>query len=544
MAASTAYGDKPRVPFEVIDLGRLGFEHDPSGRLPATGGNVPGSFDINSLEQIAFALEDSSAPGGPKIRPKFYSLRPDYGVTGNTVHDIFTVFGGPVGVDEGAAFDVNDAGVIVGQVGGTDFFEGQAYVWILDSSNPLLTTHVAIPFAPGTTWSRAVSVSEDAPWTVVVQTSTDELCSNGSGPIPHVRTYTVSVDATGVIGGPQFLADDGDAERSVVGWAANGDGGNFVGSDQNRVDGTCATGGFGCGDDQSALFWSGPSVVSGLPDFDSGSDSSPSEARDVARDGTAVGFGIDASTGSCAEAALIWDSAGSVGLTDLSLAPVASGDTAPPLDDRSVTWAEGLNERVGRTAVGWDSDEFRAAVWYEVGGTGSGWEVMFPGNGPSYTPHSIIAGSCIAAFSGADAVIPFLYDVNVRDAAIGRADVSGLAFQDTAEMHLVLLLPRWGVCLNGSSNVSADTDRDGDVDLDDLLAVLSAWGPCANCSWCPADVDGDRMIGFQDLIKVVGDFSTDCVTFDGPPQSVQDCLDRFGSDLAALEACISTLNQP
>jgi len=45
------------------------------------------------------------------------------------------------------------------------------------------------------------------------------------------------------------------------------------------------------------------------------------------------------------------------------------------------------------------------------------------------------------------------------------------------------------------------------VDVSDLLAVISAWGPCANPSNCPADTapaGGDDVIDVQDLLAVIG----------------------------------------
>ncbi|MBT8485739.1 MAG: DUF1929 domain-containing protein, partial [Phycisphaerae bacterium] len=50
----------------------------------------------------------------------------------------------------------------------------------------------------------------------------------------------------------------------------------------------------------------------------------------------------------------------------------------------------------------------------------------------------------------------------------------------------------------------ADVDGDGDVDFSDLLAVVSAWGPCpAPPTPCPADVDGSGDVGFGDLLAVI-----------------------------------------
>lgn len=45
-----------------------------------------------------------------------------------------------------------------------------------------------------------------------------------------------------------------------------------------------------------------------------------------------------------------------------------------------------------------------------------------------------------------------------------------------------------------------DIDEDGSVGFTDLLAVLSAWGPCEGCA---EDVDGDDSVGFTDLLAVL-----------------------------------------
>ncbi len=39
--------------------------------------------------------------------------------------------------------------------------------------------------------------------------------------------------------------------------------------------------------------------------------------------------------------------------------------------------------------------------------------------------------------------------------------------------------------------------------MPDLLAMLVAWGPCSNCSDCPADVDGDCQVGVTDLLTLL-----------------------------------------
>lgn len=51
----------------------------------------------------------------------------------------------------------------------------------------------------------------------------------------------------------------------------------------------------------------------------------------------------------------------------------------------------------------------------------------------------------------------------------------------------------------------ADVNGDGQVDTDDLLAVLAAWGPCA--APCPADINGDGVVNVNDLLILIGEWS-------------------------------------
>jgi hypothetical protein len=66
----------------------------------------------------------------------------------------------------------------------------------------------------------------------------------------------------------------------------------------------------------------------------------------------------------------------------------------------------------------------------------------------------------------------------------------------------------------GTSNVACagspcpgDTNNSGAVDVDDLIAVILAWGPCANCAACPADVapqpTPDCVVNVDDLVEVI-----------------------------------------
>ncbi len=58
------------------------------------------------------------------------------------------------------------------------------------------------------------------------------------------------------------------------------------------------------------------------------------------------------------------------------------------------------------------------------------------------------------------------------------------------------------------SGPAADVDGDGMVGFSDVLAVLAAWGGCpAPPAGCPGDVDGDGITGFGDILAVLAAWS-------------------------------------
>ena len=60
-----------------------------------------------------------------------------------------------------------------------------------------------------------------------------------------------------------------------------------------------------------------------------------------------------------------------------------------------------------------------------------------------------------------------------------------------------------GVINVGSSACPSDLDKSGDVGFEDLVSVLTAWGPCEEGT-CPADLDGNGDVGFGDLLLTLG----------------------------------------
>jgi hypothetical protein len=62
-------------------------------------------------------------------------------------------------------------------------------------------------------------------------------------------------------------------------------------------------------------------------------------------------------------------------------------------------------------------------------------------------------------------------------------------------------------CLPPNDGRPGDITRDGAVDLEDLLAVLNAWGPCPQWTApCEADVNRDRSVSVDDLRLVLSNW--------------------------------------
>ena len=62
-----------------------------------------------------------------------------------------------------------------------------------------------------------------------------------------------------------------------------------------------------------------------------------------------------------------------------------------------------------------------------------------------------------------------------------------------------------GICANEASELCCPPDiapagGNGIVDVDDLLAVINTWGPCAGC---PSDITGNGIVDVDDLLAVI-----------------------------------------
>ena len=56
--------------------------------------------------------------------------------------------------------------------------------------------------------------------------------------------------------------------------------------------------------------------------------------------------------------------------------------------------------------------------------------------------------------------------------------------------------------------IPGDLNGDGAVDIDDLLILLAAWGPCPDPpDPCPADLDEDGSVGIGDLLNLLANWT-------------------------------------
>ncbi len=83
-----------------------------------------------------------------------------------------------------------------------------------------------------------------------------------------------------------------------------------------------------------------------------------------------------------------------------------------------------------------------------------------------------------------------------RSASISGTIVTGWGIHDGNEEAFLADLTPLAPC-------PADVNGDGLIGLNDLLEVLGAMGPCANCDQCDADVDGDCDVDIADLNLVL-----------------------------------------
>ena len=61
----------------------------------------------------------------------------------------------------------------------------------------------------------------------------------------------------------------------------------------------------------------------------------------------------------------------------------------------------------------------------------------------------------------------------------------------------------WDVAVAWLLPKTGDVNGDGTVNIDDLVAVITGWGACADPQNCPADVNGSGAVNIDDLVLVI-----------------------------------------
>ena len=200
-----------------------------------------------------------------------------------------------------------------------------------------------------------------------------------------------------------------------------------------------------------ALLWHGDQMIE-LPDL-GGNAASPS---DINQAGAITGASISGETQKFH--AVMWDS------ENHDIADLGLYQSFP-------TGAEGLNNNgqiVGDATINPVTGESRALLWQ---------------NGEMINLNNMINDDSPWTLQSAQ-------DINDDGVIVGwgiRDDAAGIR-----GFKLVPIQP-------------TDINDDGTVDVNDLLALLAAWGPCDGS--CPEDVNSDGTVNVNDLLALLADFS-------------------------------------
>ena len=139
-------------------------------------------------------------------------------------------------------------------------------------------------------------------------------------------------------------------------------------------------------------------------------------------------------------------------------------------------------------------------------------------------------GEILATREECDWDIQFAHDINEHGWMICQGQRDDLP---NPRMHALLVIP-----FEDPIQCPEDVDRDGEVEVDDLLIVLAEWGNCP----CLGDVNDDCEVDVDDLLAILAVWGECGAPSGSVPQTVEDCIERFGyEDPVALEKCIEAV---
>jgi hypothetical protein len=283
-----------------------------------------------------------------------------------------------------------------------------------------------------------------------------------------------------------------------------------------RADYAGALGNFGAiGLDE---FWGDTAVTLLLP---WGMDAPRAQARDASDEGQLVGWGEDPDDPNYPnrDRALYWN---------LVTADPVNLHTETGIDDGDETRAEAIARPGGLPyVVGWNETSGSALLWKRD--SQGQWSVED-------------LNELIGTHAQDDWDLVKAHDINNGTSFPGWGEFSGpwivgwgLYGTYPNQKHRAFLLSTAKDCPH-------DLDFDGDIDTADLLILLGNWGYCLEGEICWSDIDMDGDVDTGDLLSLLGQWPQQCGGGSGEiPQTVQDCIDRFGFDPVALEACIQAV---
>lgn len=478
-----------QVTFRALDLTPLGFQ--PTAYLTGVEdvlainnaiGAVVGSFmvdidpdpGVTTLKRHAFLWLPAQAYG---LCPGLHDLHTAANLSQNS---------------ESVAHDINDAGFVVGQVGGIGPDSGQAYVWVLSTSVTACGLGYLNPQAQ-TPWSVAYGINDDTPPLVVGDSKQSGIfCTAVIGgfrtafnfgpgcPTPSLTALSAlagdnaawprDINETNSLPNPPNLAE-------TVGFSYVAD--------------ACGGQGFGCDPFKDAVTWppdapQQPQLLTRLS-----ADVSGHEARGNNHLRNIVGSGHMSNQEPCFKRALFWQSK--------DAAPFDLHGSVPPIPPFQQTHAEGINDLgplVGSNTqvVGWNETTGHALRWEKAG---SAWNVIDleaatcdcagqPGSFLLVQAHDVNNGAptgsnpwIVALGNAAPPTGSDYHAYLLRPVQSCPADLNGNGHVNGVDLNILMANVHSCVnCTDLCCECIGNLDGDCDVDRNDQSALIGAWGPC------------------------------------------------------------------
>ena len=493
--------------YRVIDLGPIGFGPGGANAL----------FGLNNNDQGVFTAEVNG-----KKHAMLYLPAPAYGFTEPGCYDLHELANIPAD-QTSVAHDINESGIVAGYrlVDGNR----RAFIWRVDLHDPMGSPPVPFidlgTFEDGT-WSEAWAINDDTPFPIVVGEGEffgDCTC----GPL---MTHSLKRGFALQLSGPDpsllnaaQLVQDPDPNLGCLPNTISRDV-NTPGVGDLLVVGAAHKGGGLCQNDSSrATLWTNPILPINAGTALAELAGIGSSAWGVSNLGPIVGV---SQTMASQTHAVFWADPAVMAPLDLA--------TLPGIPPFSQPKAYRINNLADIDVVGRSSGVLGVALLWECSADCDdlmNWSVVDLND--QLTPGCKNAGN---------------WTLYRADDANDNGLIIGFGHRQGQGAHALILEPQDPCC-------PADLDGDGTVGVKDLLILLGDWGPCLNCGncgvECAADLDCDCDVGVSDLLILLGDWGPCGFPIaTTPPQSIQDCMDRFSAeseDELALIKCLETVAQ-